>query len=66
MKYKSSIDAFKQIIAKEGTKSLFKRASANILQVVVGARVLSKYDNFNYSCLERLMQAGVVKVDSSY
>jgi solute carrier family 25 (adenine nucleotide translocator) protein 4/5/6/31 len=44
VKYKSSIDAFRQIIAKEGTKSLFKHASANILQVIIGVGVLSRYD----------------------
>ncbi|KAL1632350.1 ADP/ATP carrier protein [Neofusicoccum ribis] len=44
VKYKSSLDAAKQIIAKEGFKSLFKGAGANILRGVAGAGVLSIYD----------------------
>ncbi|KAG0214476.1 ADP/ATP carrier protein [Mortierella sp. GBA30] len=44
VKYKSSIDAFSQIIKKEGFKSLFKGAGANILRAVAGAGVLSGYD----------------------
>ncbi|KAK0647677.1 hypothetical protein DIS24_g7531 [Lasiodiplodia hormozganensis] len=44
VKYKSSFDAAKQIIAKEGVKSLFKGAGANILRGVAGAGVLSIYD----------------------
>lgn len=44
VKYKSSMDAGRQIIAKEGVKSLFKGAGANILRGVAGAGVLSIYD----------------------
>ena len=44
VKYKSSIDAAQQIIAKEGVRSLFKGAGANILRGVAGAGVLSIYD----------------------
>ena len=44
VKYKSSFDAGRQIIAKEGVKSLFKGAGANILRGVAGAGVLSIYD----------------------
>jgi len=44
VKYASSFDAFKQIVAKEGVKSLFKGAGANILRGVAGAGVLSIYD----------------------
>jgi len=44
VKYKSSLDAGRQIIAKEGFKSLFKGAGANILRGVAGAGVLSIYD----------------------
>ena len=42
--YKSMFDAGSQIIAKEGTESLFKGAGANILCGVAGAGVLSLYD----------------------
>ncbi len=44
VKYKSSLDAGRQIIAKEGIRSLFKGAGANILRGVAGAGVLSIYD----------------------
>ena len=44
VKYKSSFDCASQIIAKEGTTSLFKGAGANILRGVAGAGVLSIYD----------------------
>ncbi|KAJ3716258.1 mitochondrial carrier [Lentinula guzmanii] len=43
-KYKSMFDAGRQIVAKEGTTSLFKGAGANILRAVAGAGVLSLYD----------------------
>jgi len=44
VKYKSSFDAFSQIVAKEGLRSLFKGAGANILRGIAGAGVLSLYD----------------------
>lgn len=44
VKYKSSFDAFQQILKNEGAKSLFKGAGANILRAVAGAGVLSGYD----------------------
>ncbi|KAD3337231.1 hypothetical protein E3N88_32751 [Mikania micrantha] len=44
VKYKSSLDAFNQIVKKEGAKSLFKGAGANILRAVAGAGVLAGYD----------------------
>jgi solute carrier family 25 (adenine nucleotide translocator) protein 4/5/6/31 len=44
VKYKSSMHAFREIIAKEGTKSLFKGAGANILRAIAGAGVLAGYD----------------------
>jgi len=44
VKYKSSMHAMKEIVAKEGTKSLFKGAGANILRAVAGAGVLAGYD----------------------
>ncbi|BAT93327.1 hypothetical protein VIGAN_07227400 [Vigna angularis var. angularis] len=44
VKYKNSLDAFQQIVKKEGTKSLFKGAGANILRAVAGAGVLAGYD----------------------
>ncbi|CAI2174416.1 18674_t:CDS:2 [Funneliformis geosporum] len=44
VKYKSSYHAFKEIVAKEGTMSLFKGAGANILRAIAGAGVLAGYD----------------------
>jgi solute carrier family 25 (adenine nucleotide translocator) protein 4/5/6/31 len=44
IKYDSSVHAFREIIAKEGYKSLFKGAGANILRAIAGAGVLSGYD----------------------
>ncbi|KAL8732320.1 MAG: hypothetical protein Q9181_004007 [Wetmoreana brouardii] len=44
VKYKSSMDAARQIVAAEGVRSLFKGAGANILRGVAGAGVLSIYD----------------------
>ncbi|OZJ01667.1 ADP,ATP carrier protein [Bifiguratus adelaidae] len=44
VKYKSSAHAFKEIVAKEGVKALFKGAGANILRGIAGAGVLSGYD----------------------
>jgi len=46
VKYRSSMHAFSEIIKKEGTKSLFKGAGANILRAVAGAGVLAGYDQF--------------------
>jgi solute carrier family 25 (adenine nucleotide translocator) protein 4/5/6/31 len=44
VKYRSSYHAFQEIVKKEGTKSLFKGAGANILRAVAGAGVLAGYD----------------------
>jgi solute carrier family 25 (adenine nucleotide translocator) protein 4/5/6/31 len=44
VKYNSSLDAARQIMAKEGFRSFFKGAGANILRGVAGAGVLSIYD----------------------
>lgn len=44
VKYDSSMACMKEIIKKEGVKSLFKGAGANILRAVAGAGVLSGYD----------------------
>ncbi|PPQ99601.1 hypothetical protein CVT24_005177 [Panaeolus cyanescens] len=44
--YKSTMDACAQIIAKEGYKSLFKGAGANILRGVASGGVIALYDQF--------------------
>jgi len=44
VKYSSSMACASEIVRKEGVKSLFKGAGANILRAVAGAGVLSGYD----------------------
>jgi len=44
VKYKSSIHAAREIAAKEGVRSFFKGAGANVLRAVAGAGVLAGYD----------------------
>lgn len=44
VKYDNSLACMREIVAKEGVKSLFKGAGANILRAVAGAGVLSGYD----------------------
>ncbi|KAG0169842.1 ADP/ATP carrier protein aac3 [Apophysomyces sp. BC1034] len=44
VKYKSSLHAFKEIITKEGTKSLFKGGGVNIFRSVAGTGALLGYD----------------------
>jgi len=44
VKYKSSAHAFAEIVKKEGIRSLFKGAGANILRGIAGAGVLAGYD----------------------
>jgi len=48
VKYKSSLHAMKEIAAKEGAKSFFKGAGANILRAIAGAGVLAGYDQLQY------------------
>jgi len=56
--YKSMFDAGRQIIAKEGTKSLFKGAAANILRGVAGAGVLSLYDQLQVLMFGKVYSGG--------
>jgi hypothetical protein len=48
-----------QIIAKEGTKSLFKGAGANILRGVAGAGVLSLYDKLQQVMFGKVYSGGM-------
>ncbi|KAF8922612.1 ATP:ADP antiporter [Mucidula mucida] len=56
--YKSMFDAGSQIVAKEGTKSLFKGAGANILRGVAGAGVLSLYDKLQEIMFGKVYSGG--------
>ena len=58
--YKSMFDAGSQIIAKEGTKSLFKGAGANILRGVAGAGVLSLYDKLQQVMFGKVYSGGML------
>lgn len=44
VKYTSSMECMRQIVAAEGAKSLFKGAGANILRAIASAGVLAGYD----------------------
>uniref|UniRef100_A0ACD6AN17 Uncharacterized protein n=1 Tax=Avena sativa TaxID=4498 RepID=A0ACD6AN17_AVESA len=44
VKYRSSVDAFSQIVRNEGARSLFKGAGANVLRAIAGAGALAGYD----------------------
>merc|ERR1712079_866442 len=46
VKYKGSIDCFRQVVKNEGFMSLMKGAGANILRGVAGAGVLAGFDKF--------------------
>lgn len=52
VKYASSMDAARKIMAAEGIRSFFKGAGANILRGVAGAGVLSIYDRKFCATLE--------------
>ena len=56
--YKSMFDAGSQIIAKEGSKSLFKGAGANILRGIAGAGVLSLYDKLQQVMFGKVYSGG--------
>ena len=56
--YKSMFDCGSQIIAKEGAKSLFKGAGANIIRGVAGAGVLSLYDKLQEVLFGKVYSGG--------
>ncbi|KAG6400622.1 hypothetical protein SASPL_137463 [Salvia splendens] len=58
VKYKSSLDAFSQILKNEGAKSLFKGAGANILRAIAGAGVLAGYDKLQLLVLGKKYGSG--------
>jgi len=56
--YKSMAHAGSEIIKKEGAKSLFKGAGANILRGVAGAGVLSLYDKLQEILFGKVYKGG--------
>jgi solute carrier family 25 (adenine nucleotide translocator) protein 4/5/6/31 len=57
-KFKGSIDCAQKILAKEGWKSFFKGAGANILRGVAGAGVLTLYDKLQVIIFGRKFGSG--------
>ena len=58
VKYTSSLACFGEILKKEGVKSLFKGAGANILRAVAGAGVLSGYDQLQIIVFGKAFSGG--------
>jgi len=58
VKYKSSAHAFAEIVKKEGTRSLFKGAGANVLRAVAGAGVLAGYDRLQVLVFGKAFSGG--------
>ncbi|PPQ76126.1 hypothetical protein CVT26_011657 [Gymnopilus dilepis] len=56
--YKGIVDCARQIISKEGPRSLFKGAGANILRGVASAGVLSLYDQFQAIMFGKVYSGG--------
>jgi solute carrier family 25 (adenine nucleotide translocator) protein 4/5/6/31 len=56
--YKNMMHAGREIVAKEGTKSLFKGAGANILRGIAGAGVLSGYDKMQELMFGKVYKGG--------
>ncbi|CAM6004977.1 unnamed protein product [Sphagnum balticum] len=57
-KFSGSIDCARKILAKEGIKSFFKGAGANILRGVAGAGVLALYDRLQVLVFGRKFGGG--------
>jgi len=58
VKYRSSWHCFSEIVRKEGVKSLFKGAGANILRGIAGAGVLSGYEQLQMLMLGKTYGSG--------
>eukprot|EP01120_Amphizonella_sp_Union-15-10_P007824 TRINITY_DN268_c1_g1_i8.p1 TRINITY_DN268_c1_g1~~TRINITY_DN268_c1_g1_i8.p1 ORF type:complete len:339 (-),score=85.76 TRINITY_DN268_c1_g1_i8:255-1208(-) len=58
VKYKSSLHAGREIVAKEGVRSLFKGAGANILRAIAGAGALAGYDQLQLAMFGKAYGGG--------
>ncbi|XP_049848701.1 uncharacterized protein LOC126316452 [Schistocerca gregaria] len=58
VKYSSSLDAFVQIAKKEGWRTFFRGAAANILRAIAGAGALSGYDQLQILMFGRSYGSG--------
>ena len=53
VKYASSVDCLRQIVATEGPRALFRGAAVNVVRGVAGAGVLSGFDHFKKAYTSR-------------
>lgn len=58
VKYNSSLECMREIVAQEGARSLFKGAGANILRAVASAGVLAGYDQLQLLFFGKGYQGG--------
>lgn len=58
VKYKNTLDAGRQLVAKEGVKALFNGAGANVLRGVAAAGVLALYDQLQLVLFGKAFKAG--------
>lgn len=58
VKYTSSWACGAEIVKKEGVKSLFKGAGANILRAIAGAGAISGYDQVQILVLGKAFSGG--------
>ncbi|WFC99439.1 hypothetical protein MYAM1_002183 [Malassezia yamatoensis] len=56
--YKSMLDAARSIVAKEGMRSLFKGAGANILRGIAAAGTISGYDHLQQVMFGKVYKGG--------
>jgi len=56
--YNGMFDCYRQVVAREGHRSLFKGAGANILRGVAGAGVLSLYDKLQEVMFGKVYSGG--------
>ena len=53
VKYSGAVDCFRQIVAQEGPRALFRGAAVNVVRGVAGAGVLSGFDHFKKAYMSR-------------
>ncbi|KAK8864745.1 hypothetical protein IAR55_002001 [Kwoniella newhampshirensis] len=58
VRYTSTIDAFRKVVAAEGAATLMRGAGANILRGVAGAGALTLYDVFQEAVFGKVYAAG--------
>jgi len=66
VKYDSSVDCLRQIIKKEGGRSLFKGCGANILRAFAGAIVLVGFDELKQLYIDNFLSEDLNIYDATY